>query len=166
MSFDCWLYEDNIEELKDLADHFPDIPIICDHVGLPIGLPSGEGIEEENFKSWKERIKNLSSSKNVYCKLSGLGMPVPGFKFDTRKRPANSKELSEAWKPYILHCIQCFGVDRCMFASNFPMDKVSCTYTSLFNAFKIIVQNFTEEEKDKLFYSNAVNLYRLEVSSK
>ena len=71
----------------------------------------------------------------------------------------------EAWKPYILHCIECFGIDRCMFASNFPVDKVSCSYTSLFNAFKIIVKDFSAEDKKKLFHDNAVRIYRLTIES-
>ena len=72
---------------------------------------------------------------------------------------------AEAWGPYILHAIDCFGVDRCMFASNFPVDKVSCSYTHLFNAMKKIVnkKGFSDEDKHKLFFENAAKVYRLKV---
>ena len=65
------------------------------------------------------------------------------------------------WKPYVLHCIECFGVDRCMFASNFPVDKVSCSYTVLWNAFKRIVADFSAADKEKLFCGTARAVYRL-----
>mmetsp|Transcript_4039 Transcript_4039/g.4686 ORF Transcript_4039/g.4686 Transcript_4039/m.4686 type:complete len:454 (-) Transcript_4039:102-1463(-) len=163
LSYDCWLYQENIADLRDLALAFPETTIICDHVGNPIGIePVGL---EKSFETWKPLIKDLADQcPNVMCKLSGLAMATTGFDFHLRKLPPTSHELAEAWRPYILHCIDCFGVDRCMFASNFPVDKISCSYTNCFNAFKLIVKDFGEEEKHKLFYQNAVRIYRLNIA--
>ena len=90
-------------------------------------------------------------------------LPVCGFGFKKCPVPPSSTELAETWRPYMLHCIECFGVERCMFASNFPVDKVSCSYTALFNSFKIIVKDFSVEDKKKLFHDNAVRIYRLQI---
>ena len=109
-------------------------------------------------------IKDLAiSCPNVHVKLSGLGMASAGFGFEKRNKPPNSKELAEAYGPFILHSIECFGVNRCMFASNFPMDKVSSGYTQLFNAFKLIVADFSDEDKRKLFCDNAKRVYMLDI---
>ena len=162
LTYDTWLYMDNVPALRDLALAFPDTTIICDHLGGPEGLPPSS--PQTALEMWKPLIKDLAHScPNVNVKLSGLGMPTVGFGFENGTKPPTSKALADAWKPFILHCIECFGVDRCMFASNFPMDKVSCGYTQLFNAFKIIVENFSVENKKKLFYDNAARIYSLKV---
>jgi len=162
LTYDTWLYTDNVPALRDLALTFPDTVIICDHVGGPMGIPPSD--PQNALETWKPVIKDLAAScLNVNVKLSGLGMPTAGFGFENGAKPATSRELANAWKPYILHCIECFGVERCMFASNFPMDKVSCGYTQLFNAFKIIVQDFSAEDKKKLFHDNAARIYGLKV---
>ena len=165
LTYETWLYHDNIPALRDLALAFPETTIICDHMGSPssIGLipPSDT---KTIFQDWASSIKELADRcPNVVVKLSGLGMPIYGFGFDRRPAPPSSAELAKAWRPYVLHCIECFGVDRCMFASNFPVDKVSCSYTALFNSFKIIVKDFSIEDKKKLFHDNAVRVYRLQI---
>lgn len=160
LTFDTWLYQDNLPMLQDLALEFPETTIICDHIGQPVGLPPSD--PKTSFKSWAPTIKELADRcPNVMVKLSGVGMAPVGLGFQNRAKPPSSTELAEAFKPYILHCIESFGVDRCMFASNFPVDKVSSSYTVLFNAFKIIVKDFTAEDKRKLFHDNAARIYRL-----
>lgn len=162
LTYDTWLYHDNIPALRDLALAFPETTIICDHMGSPVPLPPG--VPETTFKEWAPSINELADRcPNVVVKLSGLGIPICGFGFHSRPAPPSSAELAKAWRPYVLHCIECFGVDRCMFASNFPVDKVSCSYTALFNSFKIIVTDFSFEDKKKLFHDNAVRVYRLQI---
>lgn len=163
LSYDCWLYHENLPALMDLALAFPETTIILDHVGLPLGVINGcEAVREE----WASSISELASKcpNNVYVKLSGLGMKVCGFGLDERLKPPTSFEVAELWKPYILHCIKCFGVERCMFASNFPVDKISCSYTVLWNAFKRIVSTdagFSAEDRHALFYGTAKRVYKL-----
>lgn len=162
LTYDTWLYPNGLGMLRDLALHFPGVTIICDHMASPVGLPPSS--PELALEEWKPMIKDLATScPNFHVKLSGLGMAYAGFGFEKRNKPPNSKELAEAYGPFILHSIECFGVNRCMFASNFPMDKVSSGYTQLFNAFKLIVADFSDEDKRKLFCDNAKRVYKLDI---
>ena len=161
LSFDTWLYHENLEVLRDIAMANPTTSIICDHIGLPLGLAYGR---DAAMEEWRGKISALAADcPNVSCKLSGLGMCALGFGYEHRPRPPNSVELAKAWGPYVRHCLDCFGVDRCMFASNFPVDKVSCSYTALYNAFKRIVRDLPREDREKLFFRNAARVYRLAI---
>jgi len=161
LTYDCWLYDNNLESLADLAKAFPETTIIVDHCGGPVGV--GE-TREATLARWTPRIQALAKHKNVVCKLSGLGMVPVGLGLDDAwTEPASSEALAELWRPFLLVCIEAFGVDRCMFASNFPIDKVSCSYTVLWNAFKRVTQKFSDSDKDKLFYENARRVYSLDV---
>ena len=91
-------------------------------------------------------------------------MPKSGFGWDEREIPHSSAELADAMAPYYLYCIEQFGVDRCMFESNFPVDKTACSYTILWNAFKRITQDFSSGERMALFYDTAVSVYRLAIN--
>ena len=95
-------------------------------------------------------------------KLGGIGMPRTGFDWHTRETPIGSEELAEAMAPYIHHCIEQFGPDRCMFESNFPVDKVSFSYNVLFNAFKRLSQGYSAAERAALFHDTAVRVYRID----
>ena len=162
LTYDTWLYPNGIPMLRDLALAFPGVTIICDHMANPVGLPPSS--PEAAMEEWKPMIKDLATScPNICVKLSGLGMPTTGFGFEKRTKPPTSKELADAYRPFILHCVDCFGVDRCMFASNFPMDKVSSGYTQLFNAFKIIAADYSDDDKKKLFCENAKRIYMLDI---
>jgi len=158
-SYDCWLFHENLAALTDLAKTFPDTTIICDHMGFPLGM--GKHDRKETFPKWQELVKALAAQPNVNMKIGGFGMRFPGFEFDERSFPPTSNELAEAWGPYVTFCIDTFGVDRCIMESNFPMDKISCSYTVLFNALKKIVKTHSQEDKRKLFELNAKRVYRL-----
>jgi len=88
-------------------------------------------------------------------------MPVNGFGWEVRKQRPSSDEIAESQKQYHYHAIECFGVNRCMFESNFPVEKVSVSYPVLWNAFKKIALNFSETEKHELFYGTAKRIYGL-----
>ena len=113
------------------------------------------------FQEWKRGIAALSLCPNVVVKLGGLGMPLMGFGWHERPTPPNSAELAEAIAPYYNWCIDHFGADRCMFESNFPVDKLSCSYTTLWNAFKRISKDFSPTDQAALFHDTAVRVYRL-----
>ena len=161
LSFDAWLYHHQITELADLARAFPDTTIILDHIGGLIGIGPYAGKREEIFQQWKSSIAEISTCPNVVVKVGGLGMPVCGFGWDERTLPPDSTELAEATAPYYLWCIEKFGVNRCMFESNFPVDKASYSYTVMWNAFKRITEDFSPTEKAALFHDTAVRVYRL-----
>jgi len=111
---------------------------VLDHVGGPIGLGPYAGRRDEVFAVWSGQIRELAACSNVHIKLGGLGMRMFGFTHHTGELPPSSEELAEAWRPYIETCIAAFGPERAMFESNFPVDKGSCGYMALWNAFKRI----------------------------
>ena len=161
LSFDAWLFHTQIDELTDLARAFEDTTIVLDHVGGPLGIGPFEGLRGEVFPVWRRSISAIARCPNVYVKLGGLKMPICGFGWHKRSRPPSSAELAETLGPYYLHCIEEFGPDRCMFESNFPVDKVSCSYTVLWNCFKRLTRDFAESERAALFHDTAVRVYRL-----
>ena len=162
LSFDAWLYHHQLPELTDLARAFPETSIILDHFGGPLGIGPYEGRREEIFTQWKADIAELATCENVVAKIGGVVMARNGFGFHRRDRPATSDELVEATRGYYLHAIDCFGPERCMFESNFPVDKVSCSYPVLWNSFKKMAADFSEIERDNLFHDTAARVYRLE----
>lgn len=162
LSFEAWQYHPQIPEVADLADAFPDIPLVLDHVGGPHGIGPYAGRREEVFAGWKADIEALAKRPNVVCKLGGLGMPVCGFEFHKREVPPTSEELAQAWRPYVETCIAAFGPARCMFESNFPVDRPSCDYRTLWNAFKRLAAGASDDEKALLFRDVAMKTYRLE----
>lgn len=163
LSFEAWHYHTQFAELVELARGFPDLPIILNHVGGPLGTGPYAGNRQEVFQVWRRGIVELATCPNVVVKLGGLGMVSMGFGWHERPQPPSSEELAEAWAPYYLLCIEMFGPNRCMFESNFPVDKVSCSYTVLWNAFKRISANFSPVERAALFRNTAARTYRLDI---
>lgn len=163
LSFDAWMLEPQLPDLIDLARAFPDTTIILDHVGTPLGVGRYEGTRAERFPIWREAIRELAKSPKVNVKLGGLAMVFPGFPSFMSDPPATSVELAAEWKPYIETCIEAFGVERCMFESNFPVDIGSCTYDVLWNAFKVLAKGYSPAEKTALFSGTATKVYRLEL---
>ena len=161
LSFDAWMYHTQLQELFDLAKNYPDTPIILDHIGGPIGIGPYSGKQDEVVKLWREGISNLSRCENVVVKLGGLGMPLGGFKWHERNAPPSSEDIARIMSPYYEHCIEEFGVNRCMFESNFPVDNVSTSYTVLWNAFKRITRDYSENERASLFRNTALRVYRI-----
>jgi predicted TIM-barrel fold metal-dependent hydrolase len=161
LSFDAWLYHPQIPELADLARAFSETTVVLDHIGAPLGIGVYAGKRDEVFSDWRRNIAELARRPNAAVKLGGLGMHVFGFGFDRAPEPVPSAQLAEAWRPYVETCIEAFGVDRCMFESNFPVDKRSCSYAVLWNAFKRIAARYSAQEKASLFHDTAVRTYRL-----
>ena len=161
LSFDAWLYHPQLMELVDLARAFPDIPIIVDHIGGPLGVGPYARKRAEVLQEWKRGMTALATCPNVVVKVGGLGMLRCGFGWHERITPPSSAELAEAMAPYYRWCIEQFGVDRCMFESNFPADKMSYSYTVLWNVFKRISEDFSAEDRGALFYDTAAKVYRL-----
>ncbi|MGO9007943.1 MAG: amidohydrolase family protein [Beijerinckiaceae bacterium] len=162
LSFEAWIYHTQIPELADLAAAFPDTNIVLDHVGGPLGIGVYAQRRSEVFADWRRNIQDIAKRPNVNVKLGGLGMHVFGFGFDQSDRPASSDQLADAWRPYVETCIEAFGVGRCMFESNFPVDKRTCSYAVLWNAFKRIAAGSSAEEKATLFATTAARFYRLD----
>jgi predicted TIM-barrel fold metal-dependent hydrolase len=162
LSFDAWIYFHQIPQLRRLAAAFPDTMIILNHCGGVLGTGRYAGKHDEIFPVWRGNINAIARCPNVRIKLSGLGMPICGFGFDrTERRRSDSELLAAAWRPWMETCIEAFGPERCMFASNFPVDKASCDYGTLWNAFQRIASGASESERDNLFWRSAARTYRL-----
>ena len=164
LSFDAWLYHPQIPELTSLARRFPETTIVLDHLGGPLGVGPYSGRREAVKAEWKRALAKLSTCPNVFVKLGGLVMEPMGFGFSARNAPPGSEDLARETRDYHLHAIDCFGPDRCMFESNFPVDKMSCSYSVLWNAFKRISRAFNPAERTALFSGTATRVYRLDAS--
>ncbi len=162
LSFDAWLYHQQLPELTELARAFPDTTIVLDHIGGPIGIGPYAGKREAIFDAWRQDIATLAQCDNVTVKLGGLTMSSAGFRWHKREAPPGSEELAEVMGPYYRHCIEQFGADRCMFESNFPVDRLSCSYAVLWNAFKRLSQAYSETERAALLHDTAARVYRLD----
>jgi len=159
--FDSWHYHPQLHDLADLAAAFPDTTIVLDHVGGPLGIGPYENQQAEIFPEWKRSVAAVAANPNVVVKLGGIAMPINGFNWHKRSAPPSSEELAASQRPYYETCIELFGPDRCMFESNFPVDRVSCSYGTLWNAFKRIASGASPSEKSALFHDTASRVYRV-----
>ncbi|GAB7549524.1 amidohydrolase family protein [Cupriavidus sp. 8B] len=162
LSYDAWLFFPQLPELFDLAKANPDITIIVNHCGGVVRIGQYSNMQAEVFERWSRDMRELARLPNVHVKLGGLGMRINGFDFEQGGRPPSSTELAEAWKPWMLTCIEAFGADRCMFESNFPVDKGSYPYSNGWNAFKRLTSQASPAERDALFRGTATAVYRLD----
>lgn len=165
LSFDAWLFHPQIPELADLAGAFPETTIVLDHIGAPLGIGVYAGRRDEVFATWHRNMAELARRPNVVVKLGGLGMHLFGFDLDATHRPAPapSEQLAVLWRPYLESCVELFGAERCMFESNFPVDKRSTSYPVLWNAFKRVATGYSQAEKAALFCGTARRVYRLPI---
>lgn len=161
LTFDAFMYHTQIDEILAIARAFPDATIILDHCGGAIGIGPYASRKAETFKDWKASMVELGRCQNVRVKLGGLGMRLFGFDVHLGELPPTSQDLARAWGPHIETCIEAFGPKRSMFESNFPVDKGSCSYGALWNAFKRLSQGYSAEERDWMFRRTAVETYGL-----
>ena len=161
LSFDAWLYHPQLPELVELANCFPNLTVVLNHMAGPLGIgPYGDRRDEVRL-AWREGMARLAACENVYVKLGGRTMTAAGFGWHRMESPPGSACLAEHMQPYVRTCIDLFGPDRCMFESNFPVDRASCSYTVLWNAFKRLSYEFTPSERAKLLHDTAAGVYRL-----
>ncbi len=161
LSYDAWLFFTQLSELRDLARAFPDTPVIVNHCGGVLRIGDYAARRDEAFAQWSREMRALAALPNVFVKLGGLGMRINGFAFDARPTPPASADLAEAWRPWIETCIEAFGAERCMFESNFPVDKGSYAYATVWNAFKRLTASAGAHERARLFSGTARHVYRL-----
>jgi L-fuconolactonase len=163
LSFDIGIYHAQLAEVIALVDRFPDTRFVLNHLGQWIGVGAYQGRFKEEFAIWRRHIAELGRRPNVAMKLGGIGMRNSGFGFLDRDRPPTSTELAEAWSPFVMESIEAFGVARCMFESNFPVDKPTFSYRTLWNTYKRMTAGFSDDERIALFAATANQLYALEL---
>jgi predicted TIM-barrel fold metal-dependent hydrolase len=162
LTFEAWIYHPQLKMLIEVARECPEVKIVLNHFGGPLGV--GPYKRNEVFAGWRADIRDLAACPNVYVKLGGLAMIVNAFDFHLEPLPPSSGELATAWRPYVETCIAAFGAERCMFESNFPVDKGACSYPVLFNAFKRVASGASAAEKADLFAGTASRFYRLGIA--
>ena len=162
LTYDSWNYHYQNLEVAALAEAAPETTIVLDHFGTPIGVGAWAGQLDEIFPVWQRDIAAVAAQPNTVAKLGGLAMPDNGYGWHERSTPATSDELVAAHERWYLHAIECFGPERCMFESNFPVDRFSVSYTVLWNALKKIASSFSADERDQMFYGTAARVYTLD----
>ena len=142
LSFDIQIYKHQMEDAVNLANKYNDVLFILNHTGEPCYQ------SKEYIESWEQNMKQLAKCENVVAKISGLGMFDPNWTIDSTRI-------------FVEKTIQIFGIERCMFASNFPVDKIFNSFDTYWNSFKEITKNYSENDKKLLFSSNAEKYYRI-----
>ena len=157
------MYFPQLPELAAFAKVVPDLPIILNHIGGLLREGPYANKDDEVLATWRRGIAAVAACPNVYMKLGGIGMPRTGFDWHTRSTPIGSEELAASMAPFMNYCIEQFSPARCMFESNFPVDKVSYSYNVMYNAFKRLSKGYSAAERAAMFHDNAARVYRTNV---
>ncbi|MGD0429810.1 MAG: amidohydrolase family protein [Acetobacteraceae bacterium] len=162
--FDAWVYHPQLDEVADLAGAFPNTEIVLNHVGSPILGEPYAADRAKVFADWKAGMSNLARHPNVTVKLGALPIRLPGAGTVSKENPPSSEEVAAAWRPWLETSIELFGADRCMFESNFPVQKRWCSYQVVWNAFKRLAANASATEKAALFAGTAARIYGVPIT--
>lgn len=161
LTFDAWVYHPQLSEVAELAAAFPDTPIVLNHFGSPILGGPNAGRTDEIFAEWRASMTALASHQNVHVKLGAL--PVRRTRSDAKDNPLSSEDIAATWRPFFEVCVEKFGAHRCMFESNFPVQKRFCSYAVFWNACKRLASGASAAEKSELFGGAAARAYRLPI---
>lgn len=161
-SFDAWLYFDQLPELAELARAVPECPIVVDHLGGPLGIGPHALHREQMVEQWRRGIDLVAACPNVVLKVGGLGMEhYFGTPWADQDAPPSSEQVAAYWHDVVHRAIDAFGPQRCMFESNFPVDRQTLPYPVLWNAFEILGSVYSGAEQHHLFFETANTFYRL-----
>jgi len=161
MTFDAWVFHPQLGDVAGLAAAFPNTTIILNHLGTPLGIGPYANDLERAYQEWKIGMAEVAQHDNVVLKLGGIAMPMNGFGWHLRDTAPTSDQLLERNERYYTYAIEQFGPRRCIFESNFPVDRMSCSYTVLWNQFKKLTKGYRADERAAMFHDNALRVYRL-----
>jgi len=161
LSLDTGVCFPQLPELAAFAKAVPDLTIVLNHLGGLNRVGPFANRDDEVLRAWRSGLAAVAERPNVNLKLGGIGMPRIGFDWHTRDKPIGSEELATSMAPLMTYCIEQFGPARCMFESNFPVDKVSFSHPILFNAFKRFSKGYSASERAALFHDTAARAYRI-----
>lgn len=164
LSYDAAIFNPSLTKIAAIADRFPNLAIVLNHMGTAMGIEMDAAERADVFRRWSADLRELSRRANVRCKVGGLGMPMWGFRFEEREEPLGYRELAEVWAPYVHTAIEAFTPARCMMESNFPPDGRSCGYIPLWNALKHVTRDYSDDERRLLFSQTAQETYRLDLA--
>ena len=163
LSLEGWMFFPQMPELAQFAKAVPELTIILNHIGGLLRDGPYANRDHEVMAAWRKGIAAAAECPNVVIKLGGIGMPRTGFDWHLRNEPIGSEELASDMAPLMNHCIEQFGPNRCMFESNFPVDKVSYSYNVVYNAFKRLSQGYSPSERAALFHGTAAHVYSIDL---
>jgi predicted TIM-barrel fold metal-dependent hydrolase len=156
-----WIYHHQIADLSRFCDAVPELTVVLDHIGSPIGAGLND-LGKTVFVDWRRAMLDLARRDNVFVKLGGLGMPISRFSWQTGAGPVDMPTFRDDTRRWYLEAIDIFGPDRCMFESNAPADAVSVSYRDLWDAFKSMVMDFSVAEHDQLFRGVCSSVYGID----
>lgn len=160
---DVCVFYSQLDDIIRIADAFPDLQLVLNHLGFPIALDKSAADAALMFHQWRAALHQLAKRPNVKIKCGGMGVPYVGLGFDRQAEVCRSEQLAAAWSPYMLTAIEIFGTDRVMMESNFPPDGASAGYVPIWNALKRVVLGASAEEKAALFHATAIATYQLDI---
>ena len=161
LTLDNSLYHTQLDELAALARAVPELTIVLNHIGGLVRVGPYANLDNEVLAEWRRGVAAAAACPNVVLKLGGVGQKRFGFDWLTRAKPIGSEELAERLAPLMHYCIEKFGPSRCMFESNFPVDKPSYSYGVVWNAFKRLSKDYSPSERAALFHDTAARVYRI-----
>jgi L-fuconolactonase len=168
LGLDIWAYHTQLDDVLALVQKLPQLHFVLDHIGGPLGVGpyASEGSREQAIADWRAGMRALARHHNLSVKIGGFGLKVMGNTYDTAALPPSSDTLARDWRPYVEFVIDTFGPGRCMFESNFPVDKGMFSYPVLWNAFKKLSAGYTAQERRQLFSATARSIYKLDLVRK
>ena len=153
LTFDVWTFFTQLDELVAAIDATPGLTFVVDHCGGPLGYG--------HYAAWKAALARVAERPNVVCKVGGILGRGAAFDYRHADRPPTSAELAAIWRPWFEPAIEMFGANRCMFESNYPLEKMGTGYTVLWNTFKRTAEHASDCERHALFAGTADRIYRL-----
>lgn len=159
LSLDIWAYQTQLDEVRALAASIPELVVVVDHCGGPLGVGAHDRFDKENFRVWREGLAAVAALPNTRIKIGGFGLGVMGWRYADAATPPHSADLTKDWSPWVESCLELFGPDRSMFESNFPVDKGQFSYAALWNTFKRLAASLSQDQRDALFWRTAARTY-------
>jgi L-fuconolactonase len=165
LCFEAAVFHHQLADVQDLADAFPETTIVINHCGQAMLMEMDGAARNEAFAAWASAMRACAKRPNILCKVGGLGLPFWGFGFEERADAIGYEELASAWRPFVETTIECFGADRCMMESDYPIDGRSGGFVPLWNALKHIVRAASLDEKTALFRHTAARVYGIDLQN-
>jgi predicted TIM-barrel fold metal-dependent hydrolase len=159
---ESFLFFTQLDELADFANALPDLTIVLNHGGGLLRMGPYANRDDEVFAEWRRGVAAVAKCPNIVMKVGGIGQIRYGFDWSRREVPVGSEELAGSMSPLLGYCIEQFGPDRCMFESNFPVDKVAYSYNVIYNAFKRLSKGYSDAERAAMFHDTAARVYRID----
>ncbi len=158
---DSYVFFRQLQEVVETARAHPGLTIVLNHCGGPLGYGPYLDNQAEHYAAWRRGIEQVARYPNVVCKLGGILNRTTDFDYLHADQPASSELLAAVWRRWFEPCMEAFGAERCMFESNYPVEKLGVSYRSLWNAFKRLCRGASQDERAALLSGTAARVYGL-----